>query len=219
MAITFPRPFPVVGKLFSDCDFNLQRFDAINHLDSGASQVLNTVDPRWHGDWTTAPVDRATAQIWKAWKDSLRGGSRHFLGYDAERPYPKNYPTGFAGLIIAGGSTPFTGLAVNVTALTTVSIALDSLPASFVFKAGDMVEIDQSTNKGLHTILEDVTANGSGVATLTVEPFVLTNVFDASATVNLVKPSCIMILDHDTWSAPRGIEAAPITFSAVQKLV
>lgn len=219
MTITFPRPFPVVPRLFSDCNFDVMRYQAKNDLRGSVTQVIDVADARWSGEWTTTPCDRSAAQIWKAWKNSLRGGLNQFLGYDAERPFPKTYPTGFAGLVQAGGSTPFTGTALDVTALTTTTIALALLPASFVFKVGDLIGLTEGAYVGLYEIQEDVTANGSGVATITVEPFVATNVFTAAAVGNLIKPPAIMILDHESWSAPRNIDQQPITFKAVQKLV
>lgn len=219
MTITFPRPFPVIPRLFSDCDFDLLRFQAKNDLRGATTQVIDIADPRWQGEWTTVPVDRDTAQIWKAWKNSLQGGLNQFLGYDAERPYPKNYKTGFAGLVIAGGSTPFTGLAADVTALTTTTIALAQLPAAFAFKVGDLVGLAEGAFKAIHEVQEDVTSNGSGIVTLNVQPFVATNVFTTAATLNLVKPTAIMILDHESWEAPRNVEQQSISFRAVQKLV
>lgn len=216
MAISFPRAFPSIARMFNGGKLELTRPQSRNDLYGLVTEVINLGDPRWLGSWTTPPLSRDDKQVWEAWKDSLRGGMNQFYGYDPMQLYPKNYPTGFAGLVIAGGSTPFTGLAVDVTATTTTTIALGQLPASFAFKVGDLVGLVQSTNRQLHRVLEDVTANGSGVATITVEPTVNTTLFTASATLNLVKPVIKMVLDQESWSNDNDLQASPISFKATQ---
>lgn len=215
MAISFPRDFPNVSKLFRTANFDLRESLFQNTLGGLTTQVMRSADPRWVCEYTTPPLNRADAQAWKAWKASL-AGMKYFYGYDPEQPYPKNYPGGFSGLVIAGGSTPFAGEAVPVTSLTSSTIILGSLPNAFVFKAGDLVGLVQSANRQVHRVLEDVTASSGGAATLTVEPFVKTSIFTDDATVNLIKPKVKMFLDSESWQAPRDIISSPISFRGIQ---
>ena len=213
MAITFPRSFPTGVKLFRTAKFDLQRVISRNVIGGLVTQQIQLADPRWSCSYATPPVNRNDAQIWKAWKDSL--ALNYFYGYDPEQPYPKAYPTGFAGLVEHGTATPFTGTAIDVTATTLSTIAVTGLPSTFPFKAGDLVGLVQSTNRQIHRVLEDVSAV-AGVVTITVEPFVKTTLFTASATLNLVKPVCKMIVEEGSWEADRDIEDQPIAFTGIQ---
>jgi hypothetical protein len=213
MAITFPRSFPTGVKLFRTANFDLKRVIARNVIGGLNTQQIQLADPRWSCGYSTPPLNRNDAQIWKAWKDSL--ALQYFYGYDPEQPYPKNYPTGFAGLVKHGTATPLTGLDVDVTATTISTIALTGLSSTFAFKAGDLVGLVQSTNRQVHRVLEDATAS-SGVVTITVEPFVKTTLFTAAATLNLVKPVCKMFIEEGSWDAPRDIEDQPIQFTGIQ---
>jgi hypothetical protein len=86
-----------------------------------------------------------------------------------------------------------------------------------VFKPGDLVSVPYGTGgRTLHRVMEAVTANGSGVAVLPVEPTVPLAV-TTSATCDLVKPWCKGVIDAKSiktkWQMGR---LASVSFDAMQ---
>lgn len=221
MAITYPRVLPAGFGLRSQ-DFELVRFESVNTLegipsDAAPLQGMEIANPRWRGQFTTQALDRNGRALFRAWHRSLKGVMKTFLGYDFDRPFPGNYKNGFAGINRAGGGA-FDGTA-DVTALTASTIALATLPAAFALKAGDYIGLTEGTKRALHSILEDITANGSGAVTVTVEPPVLTNIFTAAAVANFDKPTAEMIVVPGTFSCPSEARRdTSASWAGVQKL-
>jgi hypothetical protein len=203
MAITYPRDLPATK--FSTSHFQPVRFDSVNLLEGGATEGFETADPRWRALYVSRPIALDDIGTWESWNESLDGVLKRFLGYDTKRPFPRSYrPNGFTGINRAGGGA-FNGTA-TVTALTASTIALSTLPANFALKVGDVVGLVQSGKYARYRILEDVTGSAGGVATVTVRPFVLTNIFTTAATANFDKPKCEMIVEPGSWDiSPEGI--------------
>lgn len=217
MTVTFPRSFPLAA--FSRVSFDLDRYVSSNALYGGQTQVREMASPRWVMAATTGILNTARARTWKAWLDSLKGGVNSFYAYDPELPYPGAYPAGFAGLVEGVSGDAFTGTAIDIAALTSTTIQMTDLPAAFVFTPGDLIGLVESGKRGLHRVLEEVTASGLGSATVSVEPPVLTNVFSDAAHANLVRPVCIMTLEPGSVSAQRSPRPQPISFRGIQKVI
>ncbi len=202
MAITYPRALPATR--FARSNFQLQRYNSVNLIEGGATEGFDVADPRWRGLFLSRPVAEPDIGVWEAWGESLDGVMKRFLGYDTKRPFPRSYPNGFAGVNRAGGGA-FDGTA-TVTALTASTIGLSGLPANMPLKVGDVVSLVQSAKYGRFRILEDVTGSAGGVATVTVRPFVLTNIFTTAAQANFDKPKAEMIVEPGSWDiSPEGI--------------
>lgn len=206
-------PFSLPSSGIAGVTFDLEEYMAINDLFGGETDAHEVAPRRWKADYTTRHLRDADQRAWRAFKNKQRGGLLTFYAYDPEREYPSNYPSGFGGLTRAGGGA-FDGTG-TVTALTNYGFTIATLPASFVLKEGDLIGLVQSGYRGLYEISADVTANGSGVATVAVEPEV-GSVFTTSATFNLYRPVCIMKLTD--YAAPRTVVGGVITFSGIQKL-
>lgn len=216
MAVTFPRSFPLTR--FQSARLELVRFTSHNELYGGATQAHEMAEPRWSLQAVALPRRDADFRAWLAWLDSLKGGVGSFYAGDVLACYPVSYPGGFTGLTKAVGGAAFTG-AGDVDAVTATTITISGLPASFLLKAGDLVGLLKGANRGLHRIVEDATANGSGIVTVTVEPSVLTSVFDAASTVQFASPVCIMMLAPGSVSYERGPGPQPVSFAGIQKLI
>lgn len=214
MALVFPRDFP--AHLFRDVSFDVKRFVFANSLHGGQTQVREAAEPRWMLSVSTVELNREMAQPWTSWAASMRGGMKTFHAYHPEKQYPLNYRTGWGGLTVGG--SPFNGTG-DVTALTASTVALALLPANFALRAGDMIGLVEGANRGLYEIVEDMTASGAGVGTVTVEPNILTSIFTAAAVAYFYRPTCIMNLIADSFAAPRSSRPQPVSFSAMQKLV
>lgn len=227
MTITYPRSLPATR--FSMQRLELDPFTSSNQLYGGKTQGRQFAEPRWRGYFRTVELYNATTlREWEAWLDSLDGAVRTFLAHDERYPFPQNYPEsaagagdGFTGLDRAGGGA-FDGTGA-ISALSGNSITLTQLPATtFALKAGDMLGLVESPYYGLYRLLEDVTSNGSGVASVNVRPSVNpvgATLFTTAATYNLIRPKCVMTLEPEFTDRPGERLTGAIGFQGIQKIV
>ncbi|MEK9751748.1 MAG: hypothetical protein VW338_00855 [Rhodospirillaceae bacterium] len=216
MTITYPRSFPLTR--FARGRLTLPPAVSVNLLAGGETQSRRMIDDRWRGEFTTPALTANTdLRTWLAWLASLQQGTKTFYAFDPRFPYPRAYEDGFTGLTKAVGGADFTG-AGDVDAISTTGMTISGLPASFALKAGDRVGLIESSDRGLHQITEDATANGSGIVSVTVEPLINTTLFTTAATVQFASPVCIMILEPGSATEPDGREPGPVSFRGIQKV-
>lgn len=217
MTITFPRAMPSRGV--SDVTFDLDYQEAVAAEQGGRLVSIGLGLARWRMTFRSATLDMTRLGEWRAWITSLRGAGRTFIGVDPARRFPLLYPAGFTGLTRAGGGS-FDGSATSYSLNTARDdITLNGLPASFALRPGDMIELGWSSRakRTLHRCLESATANGSGVATVQIEPPVPAYV--TSATARLDNPGCIMRLLPGQQSASVAMNrSGQISFEAIQHL-
>jgi hypothetical protein len=213
MSVTYPRDFAT--QEFSAVDFNLDRYVSQNLLYGGQTQAREQAEARWRATFTTRPffplhpTELAELGKWQAWWDSLRS-SRQFLAYDPIQPFPIAYPNG-AGL----GSWNGVG---GVSSISAFSLTCTGVVSGFAVKAGDLVGLTQSGRYSLHRILLDRTASGTTLSSLTVEPAINTTLFTTSAACHFIKPKVLMIPVVGSYTAPKGLTAAPVAFEGIQVL-
>ena len=89
---------------------------------------------------------------------------------------------------------------------------------SQLFKKGDYVQFNSGATSKLHMIIADVASDGSGEATLTIEP-PLSATLANNATVTYASPKCVMRMTNNelTWSA-NHISLYGVSFSCVEVL-
>ncbi len=209
MSITFPRTLPTGIR---GADFDLKYY---TESSGGGAPVIESRPAVWMAKYETRPLNALQLRTWRAWWNSLRGGVNLFYAYDPKFPYPYNYPSGFTGLVRAGGSTPFDGTAATSSPAAT-TLTVTTLPNAFVLTAGDYIGLQKGNYRSLHRILESATANSSGVVALTVEPPIETVYFNGSVTVNFDRPVVKMRIDPKSWTNPTGLEDESLSFSAEQ---
>lgn len=206
---TFPRVWPSTIQ-FVESDFVPFRRQAAGVFGGGRDVVVDRGIPQWTATLKTRKLFTDEVGTVKALRASLRGAARFILLSDPWRPYPAAYmPQGWGSLTRAGGGA-FDGTAT----LTTIAnsglagigrdvITLGTLPASFKLINGDYVGLIQSGIYSLHQVLDvaQVTANGSGVATVWVEPEVPSQ-FTTSAVVNLLAPLGKFRIDPAKFTLP-----------------
>lgn len=209
MTLTYPQ-----GLLLAQSSFDLVRSVQTTALRGGGAVSIDYAPARWVATLKTpARLDRSSIDPIRALIQRLRGGLERIFMHDFLRAYPSAYPNGFAGLLKAGGGA-FDGTA-DVTARNASTIALAGLPAAFSLHEGDMVGLVEGSTYGLFQLVGDTTADGSGVATVTVEPHIPLNVFTVAAVANFAKPACIMVLVDQQRAARDGIRET-VEFSLVQ---
>ena len=203
---------------FSSAVFDLKRYNSVNRLYGGQTTSREQAEPRWSCQFTTSNLNASEVRRWRAFWDRMRGGLRGFLAHDPLQALPLAYPGGFGGMTRAGGGA-FDGTA-DVTSFPSLNhIALGTLPAGFSIASGDMIGLIESGRYGLYRILDAVVANGSGVATVLVEPRLglVTSRFTASAVANFLQPSCVMVPDPSSWSyVEESTRPTPASFSGEQ---
>jgi hypothetical protein len=106
-------------------------------------------------------------------------------------------------------------LGVQGTISNTIAVSADHAVGAFdvtvdgadtsesqLFKKGDYVQFNSGATSKLHMIIADVASDGSGNATLTIEP-PLSATLANNATVTYASPKCVMRMTNNelTWSA------------------
>lgn len=231
MALVYPIAMPASG--IAQDYFELLRFDYGAPEDSGRIGGITGAPPKWEAEWTLSKtMTLAMSDEWRAWITGLRGAQRLFLGYDRERPFPKAYRGGFGGLTRAGGGS-FDGSASawsqTIAANGDADVQLSGLPAAFAIGQGDYVGLRWTSSGGtvnnrraMVRARTAAVANGSGVATLTVEPPIDMRVVPVGAVAHLDNAACLMKLRSDkTELSPKdrmGIMRGG-TVSAIQVMV
>jgi hypothetical protein len=155
MTVGFPLALPSSPSNFAAARFGLRRNSAI-HMSpwTFAQQVGDPGGALWMAEFVVPPITSAAdAAEWKAWLLKLRGIYGTFRAGDPAYSGPRG---------TAGGTPLVNGAhSAGVRALVT-----DGWSAGATFLTGDYFQIGDS----LYQMVEDVTANGSGQATLVFEP-------------------------------------------------
>lgn len=212
MAIAYPRQL-INNARMSECWFDLVDNLAFSPSGKGSKINLSQVnDFLWKGVFKTPPLERDVAPLWQAWHKSLRGGSKLFIAYDVRRSVPYAYLTATAPGDISGG---WNGTAAISALGLSGAISLTGLPATYQFKCGDRLGLEQNTNYGYYEIIEDATAV-AGAVTITVSPFLHTGFFTTAAVCRVWRPWCQFIIGD--WAEQGTVENSPITFTGAQRL-
>ena len=218
MTLVFPRDMPEPVR-FKTATFQPSYMQLRGVSRGGLNQVVNAGADLWQMSFETPPLAETEAMVWQSFLHSLRGGTRLFKAWHPLRRYAQNYRNGYASLTRASGGS-FDGTA-NLQAISGPrdQITLSTLPAGFVLLPGDMASFAIGTAyRALHRVTEGGTANGSGVLTVTVEPFV-SLAAATGVTVDLEKPWCKAVLDDGSVSGPWQLSRrSPVKFQAVQEL-
>lgn len=198
--------------------FEIQRIDFAAPEASGRQGGVQAGFPLWLARFELDRIDRDSSDLWQAFFDRMRGRIRRFYGFDPTRRFPRSRRFGFTGLVRAGTATPFTGGATSwsqsVNADGDALLTLNGLPAGLELSAGDYIGFKwdaAGSSAGTfdrRTIARAVlpaTANGSGVAVVTIEPPIDTALVPTGAIAHLDNPMCVMqLIPEDSELGPVG---------------
>ncbi len=153
IAITYPLPMPTSPGPVST-DINLVHIVGRSRSPfSAARQVQDWGGAYWRARVTLPPMLRAAADPWLVLFSLLHGPYGTFLMGDWDRRTPRG----------AAGGTPL----VMGASQTGNGLATDGWPINTaILKAGDHVSVENR----LYRLVADAASNGSGVATLQLEP-------------------------------------------------
>ena len=202
-----PIAFPDFGIV--SADFTQIQPRNVARMEGRRTETEDAHHPYWRASYNLRPYPNTESGSIEAFL-SYRGT---FLAHKPTRKRPVTYGnTALSGTKAVGGA--FNGDA-GINSLSDRSAPIiDGLPASFVLKAGDMVEFRASaTVRSLHMIAADATANGSGVVTLSLRTPVPSG-FDTDDTAHFELPSCVMQIT--SRSMPLTVVNSTYSFDAVE---
>tara|TARA_R110002167_G_scaffold124454_1_gene303919 strand:- start:2 stop:628 length:627 start_codon:yes stop_codon:yes gene_type:complete len=202
---SYPLTLPTVTGVTTQ-NFGLTRSVAISISPfTKQEQVFQHEGEQWKATFTLPPMKKEKAAVWLGFLMSLRGRRGTFKLGDQDR---KNIQGTATGTVLVRGASQ-TGNAIN----------LDGFTASRanVFLAGDYIQI----NSYLYMVSANVTANGSGQATVYVEPELRTGIepINDNTTVIYTNTTTLMRLDTNftNWSTDK-VSVYGISFSCSEAL-
>ena len=169
-----------------------------------AQQTVSWSGQQWEVDCQLPPMGIVQAEQWISWALALDGPVGTFeLGDQAN---PEGQGTADDVMLLAGA-----------TAIGDKTIDMDAATISQVdvFKAGDWFHLDDSGNRQLFKVLQDVSADGAGALTVDVWPFVR-YVFPNNDTVVYTTPKGLFRLQTNIidWTVENLIYG--FTFTAIE---
>jgi hypothetical protein len=202
---SYPLTLPTVTGIKTQ-NFGLTRTISISQSPfTKQEQVYQHQGEQWKATFTLPPMKKESAAIWLAFLMSLRGRRGTFRMGDQDRKTIQGTAT---GTVLVNGAAQ-TGNAIN----------LDGFTASRanVFLAGDYIQI----NSYLYMVSANVTANGSGEATVYVEPSLRTGIeaINDNTTVVYTNTTTLMRLDTNftNWDS-NHVSVYGISFACSEAL-
>jgi hypothetical protein len=182
--ITFPD-----GLYVSKFSFGLANNDVTYRSAFGAQSVKASA-PMWSASIELDMINENLTGAYQALVMKLRGAQNQLAVWNFARPEPVGT---MRGSMTLSGS--------HAAGAVVLSIDAGAGEAAKTLKAGDLVGFGSGTNQHLVMIVEDATANGSGVISVNIEP-PLRNTFSNGTAVTWDKPKALFRLENDkvSWS-------------------
>ena len=202
---SYPLTLPTVTGVTTQ-NWAMERVVAVTESPfTNQEQIFEHEGAQWKATFTLPPMKKEKAAIWLAFLMSLRGRRGTFKIGDQDRKTIQGTAT---GTVLVNGASQ-TGNAIN----------LDGFTASRanVFLAGDYIQI----NSYLYMVSANVTANGSGEATVYVEPSLRTGIeaINDNTTVVYSNTTTLMRLDNNelNWDTDK-VSVYGISFACSEAL-
>ena len=219
MALPNPRLLPAELSFWST-SFNIEwAVTAPFRARSGGVAVVETGGHAWRASFMSPPrYKKDDLLLIKAWFNSMRGGTFNFLAHDAARPLSAQLSirlqrphTGRRRRLRRHGDGDRRSPRRRSRFRPCRPISCSNRPTIFRWS--------RAGKYSLHQIMEAVTGNGSGVATVTVEPPIVTSVFATpSLTANLALPLGLFVPDPKSWQGDPTARRAACSFSAWSRI-
>lgn len=207
MTISYPLVPPSWFQKQATWAIRLRHATAVSQSPfSGEQQVYSWPYQMWTLEFELPPMARDAGESVEAFLAALRGRLGTFLLGPRHVTRPR-------------GTVNLTGVTVNGGGQTGRSLAVAGMGASKTLLAGDWLQLGGGTSTRIHRVVEDVTANGSGQATLTIEPALRYSPADGD-TVRLNAPEGLWRLTQDEIgvTVERGVLWRTPAFSVMEAL-
>jgi hypothetical protein len=209
MAETYPLSFPTQTGV-ARVEITATDVVSINQSPFTLSQqVVRHAGARWSAMIAIPPVKRDDSEYWNAFLLRLRGQFGTFLLGDPNAATPRGSAASAAGTPVVNGASQ-TGNNLNI----------DGLPASVTgyLLAGDYIQLGSASSARLYKVLENVSTNASGEATLNLWPDLRSSPADGATVVVSNAKGLFRLESNDaTWSI-NNAGFYSISFSAVEAL-
>lgn len=204
---SYPLSMPTSPSNFTTSDWIIKR--TVGYTESPftyAQQVSEFQGAVWHTMVTLPPMKRDEAGAWQSFFMQLHGRKGTFLLGD---PDAKTIQGSASTIISVNGDHSIGAYDVVVDGCTASSVE---------FKQGDYVQFGSGATSKLHMIVADITSDGSGNATLQIEPPLKTALSDDDV-VTYSNTKAVMRMDNNelNWSA-NHVSVYGISFSATEVL-
>lgn len=209
--------YTLPALFFDDCEFDPVQPRDVDLMEGRRTESQTFGTPYWKAKYRFVFLKREQLGLVDAFMMDVQSASSYLLGYDISRPRPIAHDVGkpLAGVKAGGGA--FNGDAVLQSITNASTIVVSGLPSAFTFSIGDYIEIRKSNIvRSLHRVRAAAVANGAGVATLSIRYPLDTQNFALPCTVHLEKPSCVMQMEPNSWSASKSMSARTPSFSATE---
>jgi uncharacterized protein YfiM (DUF2279 family) len=164
--------------LISSMKWEQQRF-GINNSGQFGSQVLESGVPLWAVSIQFDKMNESSSGPWKTLLMQLRGSTNQLEVWDVARPVP---------LGTMRGTMTLSSSAVQGAVVLVIDAGVGQ--AGKTLLKGDWLGLGSGVTQQLVMVMEDATANGSGVITVAIEP-PLRNAFSSGAAVTWDKPKAL----------------------------
>lgn len=174
---------------------------------SRSSQTLELPGAQWTLDARLPPLrDPDQVADWQVFFAQLRGQAGRFYAGDPLRKTPRGVATGTP--LVKGGSQ--TGTSLLTDGWTS--------GVSRILRKGDHIAFQGGSRRELHVVTDDVASDGSGNATVPIEPPIRSAPADNAAII-VTAPTCIMMLADPTigWDESEA-SIFGFAFSAIEAL-
>ena len=202
-----PVALPSVG--YNMMSLTLTDTKGLSQMRGRRTESVEQGSPYWTGDFVGVALTREDDRLLDAFIGDMQRAGATFLATDIHFCRPITYPT----VSLYPGS--FVGTGDIDTVVSGRELDLSGFAIGTELKRGDRIEIYQSALKrSLHRITTDVTADGSGLATVLISPALNTDVFNASDTFNVELPACVM--EMNGFELPKTNGKRVYRFSGVE---
>ena len=204
---SYPLTLPTSPSNFVTSEWRIIRTVAYSESPfTYGQQVAKYQGSVWQTTVTLPPMNRADAGAWQSFFMQLNGRFGTFLLGDPD------------GKTIQGSAS--TVISVNGDhSIGAFDVVVDGCTASSIeFKKGDYVQFGSGASSKLHMIVADITSDGSGNATLQIEPPLKTALSDDDV-VTYSNTKAVMRMDSNElgWNA-NNVSLYGISFSCTESL-
>lgn len=184
MTISYPLTFPTSGVKSIQITQVNGTASYVNPF-TGEAQYQTYTKQFWMASLSLVTLNRAGAAEWQAFLAKLQGRKGTFLMGDPDASTPRGTPAGTP--LVKGASQTGNSLITDGWTPSAANVLL----------AGDYIQIDSH----LYMVLSDVTADGSGDATLDIWPRLRDDAIDNAAIVTTGAKGLWRLDTNDvTWS-------------------
>ena len=205
---SYPLTMPTSPSNFVTSEWRIIRTVAVSQSPfTYAQQVAKYTGSVWQTTVTLPPMKRADAGAWQSFYMQLNGRFGTFLLGD---PDAKTIQGSATGTMSASADQDVGAYDITVDGL--------NASQSTAFKKGDYVQFGSASASKLHMIVADISTNGSGEATLQIEPPLKTAITNNDV-ITYSNTKAVMRMDANDlgWNA-NNVSLYGISFSCTEAL-